>query len=189
MTHYHIPGFIEQEQAEVIFHLFKYRVEWVTFAPSPNSRLVQGWDPKTFDPLVNQAILEMIEMLKKRCGVTECTSVFMNNYINGNDYCPYHRDLYETDVYTISLGSSRDFLIKKDEKGTKAIKYTLNPGDLYFMEKELNIDHKHSIPKRKNAEGMRISVVFFCKTSETFHYPNCDCSLCKEIRFEEEHSK
>ena len=70
--------------------------------------------------------------------------------------------MYDTDVYTISLGSSRDLLIKQDGKGTKSEKIKLDSGDLYFMDERLHRNHTHSIPKRANS-GRRISVVFFAK--------------------------
>jgi len=88
-------------------------------------------------------------------------NIFCNLYKDGQDYCSYHKDKYKRHIYTLSLGESRDFLVKPDGKGTKATKYTLNSGDLYFMHNNLHKHHKHSVPKRKNVTGTRISLVFF----------------------------
>jgi hypothetical protein len=48
--------------------------------------------------------------------------VFINLYRDGSDFCPYHKDLYNKDVY---IGETRDLLVKSDQKGTRAIKYKL----------------------------------------------------------------
>jgi alkylated DNA repair dioxygenase AlkB len=91
--------------------------------------------------------------------------IFLNLYKDGEDYCPYHRDQYGKDVYTISLGATRDLLLKPDEKGKETEKYTLKSGDMYYMANELHKTHRHSIPKRKNMNQTRISVVFFTRPS------------------------
>lgn len=184
MLNWKYPEFIDASTADNYMDLFRLRVCWVTFNPSPNSRLVQKWEPENCDEIINDILFSIIKRLKDECHVTECTGVFMNNYINGQDYCPYHKDQYDKDVYTISLGSSRDLLIKKDGPGQRAERTTLESGDLYYMSEELNKDYKHSIPKRKNIKGSRISLVFFCITDNDCHPPVCDCWNCEEERKE-----
>lgn len=87
--------------------------------------------------------------------------IFFNLYQNGSDHCPYHRDQYGTDVYTLSLGAQRGFLLKPDDKTQKTISDTLKSGDLYFMDEQIHKTHKHSIPKRVGVNDPRISIVFF----------------------------
>lgn len=136
--------FITTDRADFIMEYLIKNIPWKKFAPSPNSRLVSIVDHDR-DPVLKELVFE----LTKQKGVS-VKDVFLNYYQNGIDYCPYHRDQYGTDVYTLSLGDTRDFLVKPDGTGTKATKYTLNSGDLYFMPESLHKTHRHSIPKRKN---------------------------------------
>jgi alkylated DNA repair dioxygenase AlkB len=157
--HFKINNFIPVEDAKVYFDILSKSVAWETFKPSPNSRKVYKYKPPTIiDPLIHHLISRIESEYK-----TSVKGVFMNIYEDGNDHCPYHKDMYGMDVFTISLGSTRDLLIKRDGKNTKATKITLNSGDLYFMDERLHLNHKHSIPKRTRVLGSRISVVFFAK--------------------------
>lgn len=139
--------------------ILEKQIQWQSFGPSPKSRRVAIWNGSE-NTLAESIISNMVYELQSRLRVV-VRGVFLNLYKDGNDYCPYHKDQYGTDVYTISLGETRDLLIKSDAKGSRAMKITLESGDLYYMPKELHVDHKHSVPKRKNATGTRISVVFF----------------------------
>ena len=151
-------NFLSPEESSEYFDIMRATVPWGIFPYAPNSRRVFKYRPPTdFDPIIGN-LKEKIEQEFK----TNVIGIFMNLYNDGSDYCPYHRDVYGTDVYTISLGSPRDLLIKQDGKGTRAKKIKLNPGDLYFMAEKLHAEHRHSIPKRANA-GPRISIVFFTK--------------------------
>ena len=87
--------------------------------------------------------------------------MFLNYYQDGSDYCPYHADVYNCDTITLSLGATRDFLVKENGKGTKASKYTLTTGDLYYMPHSIHKTYKHSIPVRKGVSEGRISILFF----------------------------
>lgn len=184
MLHWKFPKFIDESVSDQYLDIFTLKVRWVTFSPSPSSRLVHIWDSFSEDEMINDIIFNIIRKLKDDCNVTECQGVFMNNYINGEDYCPYHKDRYESDVYTVSLGSSRDLLIKEDGSKSPAEKISLDSGDLYFMSKELNDSHKHSVPVRKNVKRPRISLVFFCVTDNSVHPPVCRCWNCEEERKE-----
>jgi alkylated DNA repair dioxygenase AlkB len=154
----HIPSFIDTDKGEVLLSVLQALVPWSIFGPSPNSRQVYRWDDRTPSPLCG-ILSDMVHRLERERKVT-VKGVFLNLYQDGKDYCPYHRDMYGTDVYTISLGATRDLLIKPDN-GDKTIKYSLRSGDLYYMSKAINSTHRHSIPKRKNVNGTRISIVFF----------------------------
>lgn len=52
---------------------------------------------------------------------------FRRCYFNGDDY----------------------FLVNKDGIGTKGQSWTLKSGDLYFMDRRLHLNHRHSILARK----------------------------------------
>jgi hypothetical protein len=92
--------------------------------------------------------------------IDPCKLAFwFNLYEDGNHYTPYHRDSYGCTVHTISFGGSRDFLSKDDDG--KVQKYTLNDGDLMIFDEVWNSTHTHSVPKRKNQNAPRISMVIF----------------------------
>ena len=135
MLHWKYTEFLDSSIADNYLKIFRSDVGWATFAPSPNSRLVQIWSPERNSKNVNDIIQSLIQRLKDLCHVTECQGVFMNNYNNGNDHCPHHKDQYNCDVYTISLGTSRDLLIKRGGVEQQSEKITLNSGDLYYLSK------------------------------------------------------
>jgi hypothetical protein len=178
--------FLDHSTADEYLDIFKYHVEWINDDPISNCRFVHKWTPSLSSNIIDKIINNLIDKLKDECHITNCYCVIFNNYFNGNDYCPYYKNICETDVYTVSLGTSRDMLIKKNERGQRSDKILLESGDLYYMSEEMNKHYKHSIPKRKNVKDTRISIVFFCNTSEdeTLHPPICDCWNCEEERKE-----
>jgi len=164
----HKPGFLDKGRAETVHEILQALLPWTTFAPSPKSRKVWRWDRPIGDPAIDGIFTELIYELEKSCRdngspVTVEGGIFCNLYRDGDDYCPYHKDQYGCDVWTLSLGSTRDFLVKKDGTGTRADSWTLKSGDMYFMSKNLHKDHRHSIPVRKGRPGSRISIVFFTR--------------------------
>lgn len=154
----HIKAFLEKELASYALQIMAEQIPWTRFAPAPNSRLVYGWNQggSTEADAVMQQIITRLEETE-HCTVS---GVFVNYYRNGADYCPYHRDQYGLDAYTLSLGASRDFCVKADSGSVQT--WRLNSGDLYFMPVAMHRTYKHSIPKRASA-GPRISILFFTK--------------------------
>lgn len=150
---------LDSEFANYTMSVLVNGLNWTTFALAPKSRLVCG--PIHFGSTRSEAdlvLLQLIEMLQIQCH-RKVVGIFVNYYRDGKDYCPYHRDTYGLDTYTLSLGASRDFLLKPDNGGA-TIKVKLDPGDLYYMPNSVHLTHKHSIPKRAGA-GPRVSILFF----------------------------
>lgn len=156
----HIPHYLAAERAQSLLDIFQAVLPWATFAPSPKSRKVCQWEHGCSD--ADSLVIELCRELSAKENVI-VQGIFFNLYNDGHDYCPYHRDMYGTDVYTISLGATRDLLVKPDGAGSKGIKFTLQSGDMYHMDELLHKDHKHSIPKRKGIAEPRISIVFFTR--------------------------
>ena len=154
----HFKSFIPEDTANEYLSIIEEGTAWYRFRPSPNSRLVSRWKPG--DTLVDSIIQALTVKLQEEFNV-KVGSIFLNFYMNGGDYCPYHKDRYGADVYTLTLGEKRDFLLKADRKGSRVSKISLGSGDLYVMGKALQLTHKHSVPKRMGANGKRISIVFF----------------------------
>jgi alkylated DNA repair dioxygenase AlkB len=159
----YIPNFINQTKANELCSILQAIIPWSIFPPSPKSRKVYMWNQfmeSSTDPNINKIFRKLIKGIKQLFNA-DVQGIFCNLYENGGDYCPYHKDRYNMNIYTLSLGATRDFLIKPDGKGTKSQKYTLHSGDMYFMHDALHQTHKHSIPKRKTCTDTRISIVFF----------------------------
>ena len=159
----HIPNFISIDISFHLLSLLRDGMKWKKFLPSPKSRLCVYWEHGDFREL--DILLEGIIVQIQQIFQVNIKGVFLNWYKNGQDYCPYHSDKYNCDVFTISLGQTRDLLIKYNGPG-KAEKFTLNSGDLYYMSNEMQLTHKHSIPIRKNVIGDRISIVFFARKNQ-----------------------
>lgn len=156
----HYPTYVDSDTAEFAASVLQAMVPWKPFALAPKSRRVFQWQRGSMAPDIDAIFIKFVNDLESKHKV-KVKGVFCNLYVDNNDYCPYHRDQYNADVWTLSLGSTRDFLVKPDEKGTRATTYTLKSGDLYYMAKELHRNHRHSIPKRSGKIGPRISIVFF----------------------------
>lgn len=155
----HFPELLEAEHAQEVFELLKENTSWQVWIPSPKSRKIAMYDDSI--DVLPTCILDIIEVIELSLNTKLRKQCFMNFYMNGDNYCPYHADAYGMDTYTLSLGGTRDFLMKSNQPGTKADKYTLRSGDLYFMSKSIHLTHKHSVPKRKNQIEQRISILFF----------------------------
>ena len=160
----YIQKFIPTELSSRMLLLLRDDMIWTPYVMSPKSRLCATWKihhtnhtQKEIDILLEGLLVQIQQTFK-----TIIRGVFLNWYKDGSDYCPYHSDNYNSDVYTISLGQSRDLLIKRNGPG-KAEKFTLNSGDLYYMSNAIQLTHKHSIPSRKKVTNERISIVFFAQ--------------------------
>lgn len=158
---FHVKEFIPKDSANEYIGIIESEIVWTRFKSSPKSRLVSTWCPGG-DRMVDLIIEQFVNKIQINYN-TKIMGVFLNLYKNGDDYCSYHRDQYNTDVFTISIGESRDLLLKPDDK-TKTSTIKLDSGDLYFMSQLFQTKNKHSIPKRKKITGKRISVVFFGRT-------------------------
>lgn len=99
--------------------------------------------------------------------------VLVNRYKDGNDHIGEHRDderdlVPGASIAGLSFGQSRDFVLKhKDSRGKNAkhkdiqpVKINLGHGSLLVMKHPTNCDWYHSVPSRKGAAGVRISLTF-----------------------------
>ena len=152
----HIPNYLTEEQATDYFHMLEEMLPWQTVkwqAGRNLPRLVCSYEPESLISMEH-----LIELIEKAFNVG-VTGVWCNFYRNGNDYTPPHKDSYNADVYTLSLGGTRKCVFEEDSTGAKTT-YVLKNGDILFFDTATNATHKHSIPKAANADP-RISVVFF----------------------------
>jgi alkylated DNA repair dioxygenase AlkB len=120
-------------------------------------RLTAGFPLPLPDPLE-----EMRLRLSERYGVA-FDSCWMNLYRDGNDAVAWHGDTVRKTmrrplVVTISLGSSRRFLVRRRGGGPVLREYAPGQGDLMVMGGRLQHDFDHAVPRDPRASGARISV-------------------------------
>lgn len=92
---------------------------------------------------------------------TKELGIWVNHYRNENDYIPWHKDSLtkNKNIYILSLGSSRPFLISNNETGD-IHGYILEHGDMLIMSHNDNEKNKHMVPKMGYSVDSRISIVF-----------------------------
>lgn len=100
----------------------------------------------------------LLDKINTHCE-TEFTHILVNLYRDGTDYIGYHHDkqIHDTPIASVSLGTTRDFLFKKE---TTIHKYSLTSGSLLVIHPPTNIHWKHSLPKRLKIKSPRINITF-----------------------------
>ncbi|KAJ3043827.1 Alpha-ketoglutarate-dependent dioxygenase alkB 2 [Rhizophlyctis rosea] len=114
-----------------------------------------------------RAIPTALELLKnevEKATDEHYTHVLVNFYSNGQDSISYHSDDESflgplPTIASLSLGSSRDFLMRHKVDKTKNEKFVLESGDMVVMRGKTQSEWLHAVPKRKNAGG-RINITF-----------------------------
>lgn len=91
--------------------------------------------------------------------------VGLNFYRDGHDSVAMHHDrthdLVEgAPIAILSLGAPRDMLIRRQVKGVRAVRITLEPGSLLVMSHASQYTHEHGIPKTTRPIGPRISCAY-----------------------------
>ena len=104
------------------------------------------------------------ELIKYFSNKYDCqyNMMLINWYEDGNHYIGFHSDdeknlNYEAPIITISLGASRNFVIKSNDKKYKK-KIELKNYDVLVMGGTFQKTHKHGIPKQKKVKDPRISI-------------------------------
>ncbi|XP_010252786.1 PREDICTED: DNA oxidative demethylase ALKBH2 isoform X2 [Nelumbo nucifera] len=110
-------------------------------------------------------------------------SLLLNRYKCGSDYVAWHSDdekLYgpTPEIASVSFGCEREFLLKKrtskitqgepaskkprQNKHSDQHSFMLKHGSLLVMRGNTQRDWLHSVPKRANADAVRINLTFRC---------------------------
>lgn len=110
--------------------------------------------------IVTQAVAAVAS--SRNLSSIEFSGVFFNYYRDGNDETPFHKDTYGSTVITVSLGATRDFIMRPDDGGLDEV-YSLDHGDVFVFDPSDNTAYKHAIPKSRAPSGARVSVVIFAK--------------------------
>ncbi|MCW2665742.1 MAG: putative alkylated repair protein [Frankiales bacterium] len=92
-------------------------------------------------------------------------SCLVNLYRDGHDAVAWHGDTVRKRlelplVFTVSLGSRRQFLLRRVQGGPVVRGYTPGEGDLIVMGGRTQHEWVHTVPRDKRASGARMSVTF-----------------------------
>jgi len=71
-------------------------------------------------------------------------------------------------IIGISLGSSRDFVLKRNSDGKRLV-FENRAGDLYMMQGTIHKLWKHGVPKRMKVKERRISATFRQIMPDEYH--------------------
>jgi alkylated DNA repair dioxygenase AlkB len=116
-------------------------------------------NPRPFSSAVSQ----IASQIQQKTGIS-FNSVLVNYYRNGQDSMGWHADDEpelgaDPMIASVSFGEPRDFLLRHNTRKELILKLPLPSGSLLLMGKGIQLNWKHSLPKRKHA-GPRINLTF-----------------------------
>lgn len=117
----------------------------------------EGW-PSWFRPL--------LERVNQTCDVC-FNGCLLNLYRNGEDRMGWHADDepeidQQRPIASLSLGVSRDFVLRERTEQKRTVSLALSDGDLLVMHPGCQQRWMHSLPMRKRVLGARINLTFRC---------------------------
>lgn len=117
------------------------------------------WDAQPLSESVKHLLEEIHGLTRPPDQLNAC---LFNLYRNGSDSMGWHRDnepeIDSRCIASVSLGASRDFLIRDRKTHHKWI-VRLEHGDLLVME-NLQTNFEHALPKRMRIEAPRLNMTF-----------------------------
>jgi hypothetical protein len=131
----------------------------------------------TIPPALSEIVKDINDSLTE--GKYEVNSVLVNRYIGENSYLPEHADDEyginpESDIFTISIGSSRPIVFKDSLSGAEH-EHAPMSGSLYCMTRQSQGVYTHRIDKDSSFKGKtRYSITFRCVH---YMYLNSTCIL------------
>jgi alkylated DNA repair dioxygenase AlkB len=156
-----VPGWVPDHAA--LFEQLLHEAPW-------HQRTRVMWDQELLEPRLTAgyalplppALEELRAAVSGRYGV-EFDSCWINLYRDGNDAVAWHGDTVRRTmrrpmVVTVSLGSSRRFLVRRRGGGPVLKEYAPGQGDLMVMGGRMQHDYDHAVPRDPRASGARISV-------------------------------
>ena len=167
-------------QADALFAALFAAIEWEThrirlFGREVDSPRLSSWigDPDAsytysgtrFEPQPwPDALVPVRTRLRSEVGV-DFNSVLANLYRDGRDAMGWHRDaepeLGEAPVIaSLSLGSTRRFVLKHPRDRTRKLALSLEPGSLLLMRGETQQHYRHALPRTTRPVGARINLTF-----------------------------
>ena len=119
----------------------------------------------TLQPLPWAPAVQHIKQQVEQLAGTTFNSCLMNFYRDGNDHISWHSDneaLYgpQPIIASVSLGASRDFMLRSIADSSVKIKLHLTQGDVLVMAGTMQQQWLHSVPKRKTIGEPRLNLTF-----------------------------
>ncbi|OED38391.1 hypothetical protein AB833_19595 [Chromatiales bacterium (ex Bugula neritina AB1)] len=174
----HYSEFLERQCADSLFDLFQKTLLWqrstVTLFGKqhaiPRLNAWYGDQPYQYSGTqfaARELTTELSELKSQLQRLTELrfNSVLANLYRCGADRVGWHRDNEkslgpEPQIASISLGSTRRFLLREKLKPKNKIAINLAGGSLLLMRGATQIRWEHSLPATKTPVGPRINLTF-----------------------------
>ncbi|KAJ3032010.1 hypothetical protein HK097_005391, partial [Rhizophlyctis rosea] len=142
------------------WHRVQYRTRGMEIT-TPRYTTVFGCDetfapPTAYDrrPRAIPLALELLKNEVEKATNEHYTHVLVNFYSTGQDSISYHSDDESflgplPTIASLSLGGSRDFLMRHKEDKSKNEKFVLESGDMIVMRGKTQSQWLHAVPKRK----------------------------------------
>ena len=118
-----------------------------------------------YEPLPwSQLLLEIKAQIEARVGV-QYNSCLANWYRDGADGMGWHADNEpelgnEPNIASLSLGATRQFVLRHNNKQFDSVKLNLGHGDLLVMQGETQRHWQHCVTKTKKPTAGRVNLTF-----------------------------
>ncbi len=174
------PQFLGVDESIQLYRQFKDEIEWkhreiLMFGKKVKEPRLTAWygDPGVsyqYSGIKLEPIrwTESLSRLKERIesvSGNQFNSVLLNWYRDGKDSMGWHSDdekeLGKNPVIaSLSLGTKRDFQIRRKDDHKEKKEFVLETGSLLIMSGEMQHHWQHQIPKRKKVESGRMNLTF-----------------------------
>jgi alkylated DNA repair dioxygenase AlkB len=176
---YYIPNFLTHSESQKMFVMLEKEIAWsnevvTLFGKTLKlSRKVAFYGDKglsyTYSAKIKIALdwISTLEQIKKSIAAhtkQNFNACLLNYYHNGTEGMGWHSDnekelLENAAIGSLSLGDSRDFVLKHKTTGQK-IRIHLENGSLLIMKGSIQNYWLHALPKTKKSKDPRINLTF-----------------------------
>lgn len=176
----HVPGWIAASEHSDLLASLMSELDWSQPSiklfgkqhPIPRMQVWIGdaeaiyrYSRTVFDPKPWHGALRALQSQLQQALDSPFNSVLANLYRDGQDCMHWHADdeaeLGDTPcIASISLGATRDFLLRPRGRQRGSIKVTLGHGDLLVMRGTMQRYWQHSLPRRRGVTSPRINLTF-----------------------------
>lgn len=170
-----VRSWLSPSRADLLLGQLRKQVDWEqppSFRGHPVPRLTAwyGGSAYSYSATTHQPKAWVPELDELRGELEDATgarfnSCLANLYRNGLDSVAWHADdeapLGERPtIASVSLGATRDFNIKRRDRGSGLATVPLGHGDLVVMRDESQLDWLHCVPKRPKVTDLRVNLTF-----------------------------
>lgn len=159
------PGLLDPHGSASLFALVLEKAPWTNETMWMYDKMVDV--PRLvarFDENVPPMLAETKARVEALLGET-LPNVALNYYRDGRDSVAWHSDRIEQlrpnpTIALLSLGSTRQMLVRSKAKPRRTLAIDLDPGSLFVMSGPSQTYWEHSIPKTNYRSDARISIAF-----------------------------